>query len=165
MEARTQKRLSLDTNVLFDLADEEDFAHDFRETFQRKGYALLISPTVVAELYFLQRHGDEEEIRLASIALKQMAAWDIQAFSFSTVQLDLARGLVAAIIRQRLLPESEVNDAFILAESAVAGIPLVVTSDQHLLDVDESALRDECLRVELAPVFPVHPRRLLRTFG
>lgn len=35
MEANPQKRLSLDTNVLFDLADEKDFAHDFRETYQR----------------------------------------------------------------------------------------------------------------------------------
>ena len=29
MEASTQKRLSLDTNVLFDLAEEQDFAHYF----------------------------------------------------------------------------------------------------------------------------------------
>jgi predicted nucleic acid-binding protein len=54
MEARTQKQLALDTNVLFDLADGKDFAHDFREISRRKGYALLVSPTVVAELYFLQ---------------------------------------------------------------------------------------------------------------
>ncbi len=54
MEASSRKRLSLDTNVLFDLADRKDFAHDFREAYQRKGYALVIPPTVVAELYFLR---------------------------------------------------------------------------------------------------------------
>jgi hypothetical protein len=48
MEARSRKRLSLDTNVLFDLADWKDFAHDFRQACQGKGYTLVISPTVVA---------------------------------------------------------------------------------------------------------------------
>lgn len=42
MEASSRKRLSLDTNVLFDLADGKDFAHDFREAYQRKGYTLVI---------------------------------------------------------------------------------------------------------------------------
>lgn len=162
MQARTQKRLSLDTNVLFDLADEQDFAHDFRETARRKGYALLISPTVVAELYFLQRHGDAEERRLAALSLARIATWDIQGVSLSTVQLDLARCLAAAIRDRKLLPETEVNDAFILAEAAAISIPLVVSSDQHLLDMDGDALRDMCLKADLPPVFPVHPRRLLR---
>lgn len=66
MVAHTQKRLSLDTNLLFDLADRKDFAHDLRETCQDKGYALLMAPTVVAERYFLQRHGDAEQRRLAT---------------------------------------------------------------------------------------------------
>jgi predicted nucleic acid-binding protein len=52
MEATSRKRLSLDTNVLFDLADRRDFAHDFREACQCRGYTLVISPTVVSELYF-----------------------------------------------------------------------------------------------------------------
>jgi predicted nucleic acid-binding protein len=162
MEARTQKRLALDTNVLFDLADGKDFAHDFRETCRSKGYALLISPTVVAELFFLERHGDMEERRLASRSLARIASWDIQAFTLSSLQLDLSRRLASSILAHRLLPESEVNDAFILAEAAVAAIPLVVSSDQHLLDLDEGALRDECLRADLPTVFPVNPRRLLR---
>ena len=62
MEASSPRRLSLDTNVLFDLADEKDFAHDFREAYQRKGYALVVCPTVVAELYFFQEHGDAEQL-------------------------------------------------------------------------------------------------------
>jgi len=45
-----KKQLSLDTNLLFDLAGENDFAHDFREVFQNKGYALVLPPTAVHEL-------------------------------------------------------------------------------------------------------------------
>ena len=41
MAASPKRQLSLDTNVLLDLATPQDFAHEFREEFQRRGYALL----------------------------------------------------------------------------------------------------------------------------
>ena len=41
MALTPRKQLSLDTNLLFDLAEEKDFAHDFREEFRRLGYRLL----------------------------------------------------------------------------------------------------------------------------
>ena len=165
MEASSRKRLSLDTNVLFDLADGKDFAHDFRETYQRKGYALLISPMAVAELYFLRDHGDAEEQRLSSLSLAGLTTWDIQVFPLTHLQRDIARRFASAIIRQGLLPASELNDALILAEAAVAEIPLVVSSDQHLLGVDHDALRAACMEADLNPVFPVSPCRLTRAAG
>ena len=51
MAATGQKKLlALDTNFLFDLAAEEDFAEDFKEFFQHLGFQLLIAPMVVSEL-------------------------------------------------------------------------------------------------------------------
>jgi len=116
----------------------------------------------VAELYFLSEHGDSEEQRLASAALSGIADWDIQAFPLAGVQLDLARRFAAALLARNLLPESEINDAFILAETAVAEIPLVVSSDHHLLAIDHDTLRDASAEADLHPTFPVSPRRLLR---
>ena len=162
MEAASPRRLSLDTNVLFDLADEKDFAHDFRETYQRKGYALVICPTVVAELYFLREHGDAEEQRLASLSLCQIASWDIQVFPLTGVQLDIAWRFAAAVIASRLLPETEINDSRILAETSVAAIPLLVSSDRHLLDVEPDVLQAACAEADLPLSFISSPRRLLR---
>ena len=162
MEAVSPKRLSLDTNVLFDLADGKDFAHDFRETYQHKRYALVICPTVVAELYFLHDYGDVEESRLASLTLQGMASWDIQVFPLTCVQLEIARRFADTIRAHGLLPEAEINDARILAETAVAGISVVVSSDRHVLDVDQDALREACAEADLVPTFPASPRRLLR---
>src|SRR5438067_1127532 len=105
MAAGSAKKLSLDTNVLFDLAHKEDFAHDFRETYQSKGYVLLISPMVVAELYFFHEHGNAEEKRLASGALEKLAFWDIQAFSLAGVQMEIARRFAVCLISRGLLPE------------------------------------------------------------
>jgi len=52
MAAAPKKPLALDTNLLLDLAGDEDFAHEFREEFSARGYVLLVPPTVVAELTF-----------------------------------------------------------------------------------------------------------------
>jgi predicted nucleic acid-binding protein len=165
MVASPQKRLSLDTNVLFDLAEGRDFAHDFRETCRSKGYALLISPTVVAELYFLNSHGADDEQRLAAASLARMGTWDVHVFPLTGVQIQLARWLALAILEAGILPPTETNDANILAEAAVGAIPLVVSSDHHLLDVDEDALRDECLKADLSPVYPISPRRFVRAIS
>src|SRR6266567_1217029 len=140
MEAISPRRLSLDTNVLFDLADQKDFAHDFRQTYQHKGYALVVCPTVVAELYFLQEHGDAEEQRLARVALVRMVPWDVRVFPLTGVQLVIAWRFAAAVIARGFLPETEINYARILAETSVAAIPLLVSSDRHLLDIDQDAL-------------------------
>jgi len=52
MEAfRPRKQLALDTNLLLDLAADGDFAHDFKEVFQSRGYCLLAPPTVLSELH------------------------------------------------------------------------------------------------------------------
>ena len=64
-----------------------------------------------------------------------------------------------------LLPENEWNDALILAESSVAGLPLLVTSDKHLLDIEEDALVLTFNEADLLPTRPVHPKRLLKALG
>src|SRR5690348_13382584 len=97
MEASSQKRLSLDTNVLFDLAEGQDAACDFRETYQSKGYALLIAPTAAAELYFALEHSDEREARLATAAISALSKWDIQVAPLTTTQIRKARILAARI--------------------------------------------------------------------
>jgi predicted nucleic acid-binding protein len=162
MEVSSQKKLSLDTNVLFDLAEKRDFAHDFREGYQRKGYALLISPTIVAELYFFLEHGDSDEERLARLSLSNLATWDVEVTPLTSGQLKVARSLGGLIAKSGMVPPEEINDALILGETAVAGIPLVVTSDHHLLDIEDERLRTIFLDSGVSPVFPVSPRRLLR---
>jgi hypothetical protein len=66
------------------------------------------------------------------------------------------------LLDRGLLPEEEFNDAVILAEASVAGIPLLVTSDRHLLDVEADALAVLFNDADLAPVHPVHPKALLK---
>lgn len=61
MGAQTPKRqLAVDTNVLFDLAGDRDFAHTFREVFQERGYVIKVPPTVIQELAFASAGGGSD---------------------------------------------------------------------------------------------------------
>ena len=44
-------------------------------------------------------------------------------------------------------------------------IPLLVTSDKHLLNIDEDVLLLKFNEAELFPVRSVHPKRLLRALS
>ena len=164
MAARTQKKqLSLDANIVFDLAGRKDFAHDFRELFQSKGYGLVLPPTAVHELHLIFADGDSEaERELARTALINLKQWGIRPFDLDSVAEAVCEQFVRRLLRQRLIPEGEFNDGLILAETSLVEIPLLVTSDKHLLDIDEDALLLAFNEADLAPVHPVHPKRLLR---
>jgi predicted nucleic acid-binding protein len=72
MAASPKKSLALDTNLLLDLAGEEDFAHEFKEEFSRRGYSLFVPPTVVAELAFFAALTDAPQQEIATMALQKI---------------------------------------------------------------------------------------------
>lgn len=161
--AAQKKQLSLDANIVFDLAGDKDFAHDFREIFQSKGYALVLPPTAAHELHLIFTHGDSESEReLARKALTHLKQWGIRPFDLDSVAEANCQQFVLGLLRQRLIPEDEFNDGLILAETSLQEIPVLVTSDKHLLNIDEDALRLAFTEADLSPVYPLHPKRLLR---
>jgi hypothetical protein len=95
--------------------------------------AVLTSPTISGK-HFKPR---VMSCKLARAALSKLPQWDIQPMSLSAVELTIAERFAGKLMERRLLPENECNDALILAEASLAAIPLLVTSDKHLLDMDE----------------------------
>ena len=161
--AGQKKQLSLDANIVFDLARDEDFAHDFREIFQSKDYAMVLPPTAVHELHVILTGGDSQtERELARRGLTHLKHWGIRPFDLDSAAEAICEQFVRSLLRQRLIPEDEFNDGLILAETSLAEIPLLVTSDKHLLNIDEDALLLAFNEASLSPVRPVHPKRLLR---
>jgi hypothetical protein len=161
--AAQRKQLSLDVNFVFDLAGEEDFAHDLLDVIRKKGYALILPPTAVHELHLIFTHGDTEaERELAREALTHLRQWGIRPFDLDSAAEAVCEQFVRGLVRQSMIPEDEFNDGMILAETSIEQIPLLVTSDKHLLDIDDDALLLAFNEADLAPVHPVHPKRLLR---
>ena len=162
MAASPKKSLALDTNLLLDLAGEKDFAHEFKEEFSSRGYSLLVPPTVVAELAFFASLKNAPQQGLANVALEKTSIWKCQPFALSSVQLAVATRFATRLMDATLIPETEQNDGKILAQTSLARIPLLVTSDKHLLDIDEDALLLAFNDADLLPVHPAHPKRLLK---
>ncbi|MDD5141009.1 MAG: PIN domain-containing protein [Verrucomicrobiales bacterium] len=162
MAASPKKSLALDTNLLLDLAGKKDFAHEFKDEFSSRGYSLLVPPTVIAELAFFSSLKDAPQHEIANVALEKMSAWKCQPFTLSSTQLAIAIRFAARLMESSLIPETEQNDGKILAQTSLAKIPLLVTSDKHLLDVDEDALLLAFNDADLMSVHPSHPRRLLK---
>ena len=160
---KQRKILSLDANLPFDLAEGKDFAHDFCEAFVARGYGLHLPPTALHELNTIRR--DDTHVREQSLAMKALAnlrAWRIQPFDLDATEEAIAERFVERILRQRLIPDEEFNYGMILPETSLAQNPLLVTSDKHLLEMDEDALLLAFNEADLFPVRPAHPKRLLR---
>ena len=148
---------------MFDLVEEQDFAHEFREVFLGRGYRLFLPPTALVELDFLSAEGrTPAEQNLAREGLLNLRGWGIQPFDLDSTAEGIARRFAGHVRELGLIPDDEVNDGLILAETSLVEIPLLVTSDRHLLDVDEEALLLAFHDADLPPVHPVHPKRLLR---
>jgi hypothetical protein len=162
MAASPKKQLALDVNVLLDLAEGWDFAQDFREEFLRRGYGLFVTPTAAGELNILSLYAAKPTRSFALQALQELRRWEIQPCPLSDLNLAIAERFSRRLVERRLIPEEEWNDGRILGETSVSGIPLLVTSDKHLLDIDDDALLLVFNEADLPPVRPAHPKRLLR---
>ena len=164
MAAPTQKKLlCLDTDLLFDLARKQDFAHEFREAFLEKSYELLLPPAAAYELHIIHADStDANERELAGIALVSLRLWRIRPFDLDSTSEAIAERFAQKLIHRGLVPEDELGDGLILAQTSLAQVPLLVTSDKHLLDIDEATLLLAFNEADLFPVRPVHPKRLLR---
>lgn len=69
------------------------------------------------------------------------------------------------MIRKGYLPEDEQNDGLLLAEAALADIPVLLTRDQHLLDIPPGALMAEFDEAHLCQLQVIHPKPLLKALG
>jgi hypothetical protein len=163
MEAKPKRQFALDTNFLLNMAAGADFALEFKEVFQGKGYALRLPPTAMVEVYAIHVQADAPHKReLAGKALFKLREWRVVPYVLPPVQRAIAKCFASSLMLRRLIPEAEFNDGLILAETALEGIPLLVSSDKHLLDIDESDLALAFDEADLPLVMPVHPKRLLR---
>ncbi len=158
----TRKRLALDSNVLIDLAAEEDYAHTFREEFQQHGYSLWLPPTVAHELLYASKTKSDPDAALARSALAQLLDWQIFPVGLSSLDVGIAEAFSRNLICSELLPPDEFNDGLIVAETSLAAIPVLVSSDRHLLDIPEDMLLVRLNDADLPAVPIAHPKGLIK---
>lgn len=90
-----------------------------------------------------------------------MRSWDLLPFDLISTGHGITEQFSRKLIQKGFLPDGEFHDGFILAETSLAGIPLLVTSDGHLLEIDADILRVQFENSDLFPVAVAHPKSLL----
>jgi len=143
--ARKSPLVAVDTNVLLDRANDDELVIDALGTIRRRlpGCELIATPTVVEEIVLKAESGDTPlDRRLARRVIASLVdPWGFRAMSF----IPVGRGIVAEIARQlrrqQLIPDAEINDSLILAEAALVGATLLLSSDAHIKDLDYARLK------------------------
>ena len=159
--------IAVDTNVLFDLADEVEDVADAMLVIGRRVRSpqLLMPPTVREELAEEALHGEEFEKREKARRAFQLArTWKIQPVELLADQHDAARAIGRRLRALSLLPEDEVNDGLILAEAALLACSILLTSDEHLRSMDFARLAFELQACNAAVPVIATPREIVRKF-
>jgi predicted nucleic acid-binding protein len=154
------RRFALDSNILIDLGERKPFALAFLSAYQSSG--LAVPPTVVQELTHLALDLSHPASKFAFEALSNMRQWDIFPYDLKSVGHGITELDAQTLTRKGLLPDEEFNDGLIIIETALACLPILVTSDKHLLGINQAQLIRELGELDLPPVNIVHPKVLLR---
>lgn len=159
------RRLAVDTNFLLDLADRQEAALTLQEVLAERKIAVGVPPTVIQELSLLLDSPAPEKAALALRALQSIRQWGFTPYDLKAVGHGITEVFSRALIRKGYLPAEEFNDGCILAEAALASVGGLITSDNHLLQIDQSTLNGELLAADLPAVAVLHPKHLLRSLA
>ncbi len=160
--------LAVDTNLALDLAAEVADALDALSVIQKriKGVRLIVSPTVCLELAYLAEFAEEASLRAtATKALRSLAVrWGIHPVNLIPAGHGIVEIVGERIRADGLLPDEEVHDALILAESALLGASMLLTSDAHLRGIDYQRLALLLNEFDVTAPIIATPREIVRKF-
>jgi hypothetical protein len=63
-----------------------------------------------------------------------------------------------------LIPDEEIHDSFIIAESALANVTLLLSSDGHLKDINQSALCEVLDGCDVGKLIIFSPAKIVKDF-
>jgi predicted nucleic acid-binding protein len=138
--------IAVDTNVLLDLAQDDEVVLDCLATVAKRisNSGIIVLPTVILELRNIVKSGSAAETRFATKALCSI----LDPWRFVPVNcVPAGHGIVEQIARKirarGLIPEEEMHDSFIVAEAALYGVTILVSNDGHIKNIDQQMLKIE----------------------
>ena len=134
--------VAVDANVLFDLAKGLDDVVDAVSVIQERlrDARFLIPPTVQHELANWALRGDGQKRESARKAILLGQSWRIVPVNLIAVRHGIAERIAERIRERGLIPDEEVNDSLVLAESTLFGCSMLLTSDEHLAALEQAFL-------------------------
>lgn len=162
MAESLNKRCALDVNFLLDLAERRDFALAFLELAGEYYCPLCLCPTAFIELEYLAKTGAPKQKKAAAISVNSLHKWAVYVFDLTPVEHGCTKEFARRLIRKGYLDEEEYNDGLILGEAGCFGIPILVTSDSHLLDIPQNVVTAELRAADFFPTVVASPQKIVR---
>jgi len=158
--------IAVDANVLFDLATGLDDVVDAFSVIRARlcDTRFLMPPTVQHEMANWALSGDAEKSQSARKAIQASQRWHVVPVSLIAVSHGIAERIAEQVRSRGLMPEEEINDSLVLAESALLGCSLLLTSDEHLRGIDFALLTLELQTFDVAAPVIATPREIVRKF-
>jgi predicted nucleic acid-binding protein len=157
----------VDANVVMDLGRESESVLDALATIrQRLRFSrIVIPPTAKLELMHIIQHGDtanERDLALRGISAARRSR--IVPVNLMPVGHGIVERVAEKLRSEELLPASDVNDSELLAESALLGARLLLSSDEHLRGIDFARLTIELQSFDLTAPVIATPLEVVRKF-
>jgi rRNA-processing protein FCF1 len=154
--------IAVDTNVLIDLADGDETVLDCFSTIRSKfpKAPIIVPPTVIGELTAIAIEGDTaSDKKLALKALQSIRnEWGFHPINCVPVGHGIIEETARKIRAAGLVPDEEVHDSFIIAESALANATMLLSSDGHMKDIDQTTLKNVLDGCDVAKLIIFSPK-------
>jgi predicted nucleic acid-binding protein len=132
--------VAADTNVLLDQANGEGDVIEAISIIQDRleNVRLIVTPTVLHELAWAVDHDDDPETRSAATkALVNLLQWGYEPLSVVPVGHGIIEQISLKLRVAGVLPDEEINDAYVIAEAALSGCQILLSADSHLVGAQE----------------------------
>lgn len=130
-----------------------------------KDSEIIVPPTVIQELFHVSKTSPNPYRRkLANTVLEKMLEWGFQPLNLVPVSHGIVEIIAHKISEKRLLPATEKNDSLILAESSLIGASVLLTSDKHLLGIDQDKLKFFLTSQDVTTPIIVSPFHIVKKF-
>ena len=159
--------IAADSNVPLDLADENEASMDAMDTIRsRLPHArVIVSPSVFQELVHVARMDPVQHRRRLGIrALRELKRRGFELLQIVPVGQGIVESVARRIRAADLLPEEEVHDSLILADAALLGCAVLLSSDAHLRGIDHERLTWELNACDVAVPIIATPQEIVRKF-
>ena len=159
--------VAVDSNVPLDLADGNESVLDALDTIRARltNVRFVVTPSVFQELAHVAVQDPVASRRdLGRRALRQLKEWQLDILEIVPVGHGIVESIARRLRGAGLLPEEEVHDSLILAEAALLGCAVLLTSDSHLRGLDHARLTWELNACDVSVPVIATPREIIRKF-
>lgn len=163
--------IAVDANVLMDEEDQEPDVLDSLSVIKRRipKAQFVVTETVLQELAWLAENAEAPAAELATGALMHLLDRGYTPLAMSPIERGIAGEISLKLRIKEIIPHEEENDAALLAEAAMKGCEILLTSDKHLLDANEDIHKLwgilEASDTQTHQIVIARPRDLVRKFS